>query len=491
MGSIVAILSVCACGVRPRDEGLCDARACIETSAFSPFLARCAVARPGTNPARANRFSAGRSAPCASVQPPVNSAADSFTGTFTGAILRGKYRLGASIGRGGMGEVFEATQLATGAPVAIKVVTRHLGGDMTMARLQREAEAARRVQSEFIPRLYDVDSTADGELFLVMERLHGETLAERLRRREGNLSWEETRVIGEHVLRGLVDAHAAGVVHRDLKPGNIFIECATPETRGVERARILDFGVCKLDAHDGESLTSTGEAVGTISYMAPEQIRGAADVDERADIYSFAMVVFEALSGRLAHDASGQIAMIASKLERPARHLRDAALVSYPAGLDEILARCLSRRLEERIAPATELLRAWRTLGRPIVAPTPHASFAPMPPPSQTDTGMTSHAARHVSPPSTRVGLALAAGALIAPSRRPSSAPPRQTIRRWRRRSPPRLRPTSPPASIPRRSPSRRPRLRTLRRRRPTAGRTVAHTRRRARAARRRFRRSP
>jgi serine/threonine-protein kinase len=339
----------------------------------------------------------------------VNTAADSFTGTFTGAILRGKYRLGPSIGRGGMGEVFEATQLATGAAVAIKVVSRHLGGDMTMARLQREAEAARRVQSEFIPRLYDIDSTADGELFLVMERLHGETLAERLRRREGNLSWEETRVIGEHILRGLVDAHAAGVVHRDLKPGNIFIECASPDTGGIERTRILDFGVCKLDAHDGESLTSTGEAVGTISYMAPEQIRGAAHVDERADIYSFAMVIFEALSGRLAHDASGQIAMIASKLERPARHLRDAALVSYPSGLDELLARCLSRRLEERIATATELLRAWRMLGRPIVAPTPHASFAPMPEPSQTDTGMTSHSARHVSTRSTRLGVVLAA----------------------------------------------------------------------------------
>ncbi len=339
----------------------------------------------------------------------MNSVADSFTGTFTGAILRGKYRLGPSIGRGGMGEVFEATQLATGAPVAIKVVSRHLGGDMTMARLQREAEAARRVQSEFSPRLYDIDSTADGELFLVMERLHGETLAERLRRREGNLSWEETRVIGEHVLRGLVDAHAAGVVHRDLKPGNIFIECASPDTGGIERTRNLDFGVCKLDAHDGESLTSTGEAVGTISYMAPEQIRGAAHVDERADIYSFAMVVFEALSGRLAHDASGQIAMIASKLERPARHLRDAALVSYPNGLDELLARCLSRRLDERVATATELLRAWRMLGRPIVAPTPHASFAPMPEPSQTDTGMTSDSARHVSTRSTRLGVVLAA----------------------------------------------------------------------------------
>jgi serine/threonine protein kinase len=209
-------------------------------------------------------------------------------------------------------------------------------------------------------------------------------------------------------------------VHRDLKPANIFLE----DLPGLgARARILDFGVCKLDAHDGESLTSTGEAVGTISYMAPEQIRGASKVDERADVYSFATVIFEALSGRLAHDASGQIAMIASKLERPARHLRDTARVPVPSGVDPLLARCLSRSPSERPSSATELLRTWRALGGHMVVPTP------MPPMTSgarnahdprneityaTETGLIAGAPSRLGPRGTRAGLIVAACALLA-----------------------------------------------------------------------------
>src|SRR5579864_6772168 len=100
-----------------------------------------------------------------------------------------------------MGQVYEALSLVTGKEVAIKVVSRQLVDDLLMARLQREAEAARRIRSEFVPLLFDVDCTSDGELFLVMERLYGETLAERLRARSGNLTWEEVRRIGEDVLR--------------------------------------------------------------------------------------------------------------------------------------------------------------------------------------------------------------------------------------------------------------------------------------------------
>ena len=244
-----------------------------------------------------------------------------------GAILGGKYRLEDSIGRGGMGEVFEATTLTTGQRVAVKVVNRAFADTMLIERLRREAEAARRVQSEFVPQLFDVDKTPEGELFLVMELLHGETLASRAAQARGVLRMGGASHLGEDVLRGLFDAHAAGVVHRDLKPGNIFIE-SMPGRR--ERARILDFGVCKLDVHDGESLTTTGEAVGTIAYMAPEQIRGASKVDERADLYAFAMVVFEALCGRLAYDAGGSIALIACKLEKAARSIRDLGRMPVP-----------------------------------------------------------------------------------------------------------------------------------------------------------------
>jgi serine/threonine protein kinase len=279
-----------------------------------------------------------------------------------GDVLRDKYEIVSSIGKGGMGEVFHAIDLASDTDVAVKVVSRKYAGDVLMARLEREAAAATRIESEFIPRVLDLDRNDDGELFLVMELLRGESLSEHLKRNGGILPWEEVSQIGENVLRGLMDAHAAGVVHRDLKPGNIFIEFLDD---GLARARILDFGVCKLDGNDdvGEKLTVTGESVGTIAYMAPEQIRGASGVDERADLYSFAMVIFEAVSGRLAYDASGQMALLASKLERSARPLKGSAQVPIPLLLDGLVDRCLSREPQHRPASARDLLKLWRALG--------------------------------------------------------------------------------------------------------------------------------
>ncbi len=312
-----------------------------------------------------------------------------------------------------MGEVFEATDLANGSRVAIKVVNRSVLDTMLVERLRREAEAARRVNSEFVPQLYEVDRTPDGELFLVMELLYGETLSSRMRRRGGLLTWEEVHHLGEDVLRGLFDAHAAGVIHRDLKPGNIFIE-SLPDRH--ERARILDFGVCKLDVHDGESLTTTGEAVGTIAYMAPEQIRGASRVDERADLYAFAMVVFETLSGRLAYDAGGSIALIAQKLERPARSIRDLGRMPMPGSLDSLIARCLARRPAERPASAAELLREWRAHGPPNFVPAPLPPGGPRNDPP-TETGVTAAPTLQTTARArrgTRLGLMAAAGALAA-----------------------------------------------------------------------------
>ncbi len=332
-----------------------------------------------------------------------------------GSVLCDKYRLLAPIGRGGMGEVFAATYLDTGARVAIKVVTRSALGEILVQRLHREAMAAARVRSEYVPRLLDVARSDDGELFLVMELLEGETLSARLRRVGGFLAWEEVKWLGEHVLLGLIDAHGAGIVHRDLKPANIFMT-AMPD--GSERAKILDFGVCKLDTNDVENLTSTGEALGTVAYMAPEQIRGASRVDERADLYSFAMVMFEALSGRLAHDASGQVAMIASKLERSARPLRDLAQVHVPEGLDALITRALAKDPADRFASAQELLRAWRALGTATVAPRVLQIYSGVDASNMhTETVMTAGMlTRSGAPRGSRLGLTLAGATLVVAS---------------------------------------------------------------------------
>ena len=323
-----------------------------------------------------------------------------------GTVLRDKYELVASIGRGGMGEVFHAVHLPSGTDVAVKVVNREIVDDTMMARLEREAAAATRIQSPYVPRLLDVDRLESGELFLVMELLTGETLSERLKR-GGVLSWEEVYHIGDNVLRGLIDAHHAG---------NIFIEHLDG---GLARARILDFGVCKLDEHDTKKLTVTGESVGTIAYMAPEQIRGASKVDERADLYSFAMIVYEAVCGRIPYEAQGQMALLAVKLERPARAMKGLNLVPVPSGLDSLLVKALSRRPTERPANGREMLRAWQGLGgatsQPVVPVPPAVPTSPSSPPTQVV--VTSGATPSMPPEEDRPRrpyLAIGAGVALA-----------------------------------------------------------------------------
>ena len=287
-----------------------------------------------------------------------------------GDILGNKYRVDALIGRGGMGHVFGATVLDGDAPpVAIKVVSRLLFDETLMARLRREAEAAARIRSEYVPRVLEVSDTDEKEVFLVMERLVGEPLSQRMRDK-GPLPWSEVVQAGEDVLRGLIDAHTAGVVHRDLKPSNVFLALKG----GRVRAMVLDFGVCKMDAVDTQHLTGTGESIGTVAYMAPEQIRGASKVDDRADLYAFGVLVFEMLCGRLPHDGPSQMAILASKLENEPARLRDCSRVPVPAGLDALVSRALVRDPKARFASAQELLKAWRKLGAADVASAPAAA---------------------------------------------------------------------------------------------------------------------
>ncbi len=147
---------------------------------------------------------------------------------------------------------------------------------------------------------------------------------------------------------------------------------------------VLDFGVCKTDTVDAEHLTGTGESIGTVAYMAPEQIRGASKVDDRADLYAFGVLVFEMLCGRLPHDGPSQMAILASKLENEPARLRDCARVPIPEGLDALVAKALVRDPKNRFASAQELLKAWRKLGVPNVASTPAAAQDAMPSPAES-----------------------------------------------------------------------------------------------------------
>lgn len=362
-----------------------------------------------------------------------------------GDILRERFRIDALIGRGGMGHVYSATDLSSPLQVqfAVKVVSGVMVDKVGMARLHREAEAAQRIQSDFVPRVTEVDETDAGETFLVMERLFGEPLSQRMRDSDGVLPWHEVMTIGEDVLRGLIDAHTAGIVHRDLKPSNVFLALKN----GRVRAMVLDFGVCKVDGVDVERLTGTGESIGTVAYMAPEQIRGASTVDERADLYAFGVVVYEMLSGRLPHDGPSQINILASKLEKEAPGLHQHARVPFPDGVAEILARVLARDPARRPASAQELLKAWRGIGshRTLRTPAPassHASARPddatsapsLPPiePNPTQTSLAANASPRQQS-NARLALALTAASLVVglgvvgltmsrPSTRPAAA---------------------------------------------------------------------
>jgi len=342
-----------------------------------------------------------------------------------------------------MAHVFAATDITGQAPpVAIKVVSRMNQDETLMARLHREVEAAARIKSEYVPHVFEVSDTDEREMYFVMERLVGEPLSQRMRDR-GALPWSEVLQIGNDVLRGLIDAHTAGVVHRDIKPSNVFLALKN----GRVRAMVLDFGVCKTDGVDAERLTGTGEAIGTVAYMAPEQIRGASKVDDRADLYAFGVLVFEMICGRLPHDGPSQMAILASKLENAPARLGDCAQVVVPEGLDAVVAKALARNPKDRFASAQELLKAWRKLGKVSDAssptlldtgsgptlqglqgldeaptslaitdevPTIHANVASIPPEAHpTQTALTAGISLKKGSPG-RIALGLAAFALVA-----------------------------------------------------------------------------
>ncbi len=203
-----------------------------------------------------------------------------------GRLVLGRYRLGPRLGSGGFGTVFAAHDERLDRPVAVKAVPAH---GPVPERAQREALAAARLHHPGIVAVYDAGE-ADGERFLISELVRGRTLA--VLERDGALSDRDVLRIGLSLADALAHAHERGVIHRDLKPQNVIVPDAPTEGRAA--AKLLDFGIAHL-AGD-EPLTLTGDVVGTLAYMAPEQAAGER-VDERADLYALALVLYEALAG--------------------------------------------------------------------------------------------------------------------------------------------------------------------------------------------------
>ncbi|HVZ30799.1 MAG TPA: serine/threonine-protein kinase, partial [Polyangiaceae bacterium] len=210
-----------------------------------------------------------------------------------GDLIDGKYELEELIGMGGMGTVWTARNATLGVRRAVKLIRSDAGTIESTDRLLHEAQAAARLADPATVRVFDYGKTAEGDPYIVMELLEGEDLMSIINRRERLSPIKAVRVLLP-VIRALGMAHAHGIVHRDLKPENIFL-ARLPD--GRVQPKLLDFGIAKRKDASDLRLTTAGSVVGSPLYMAPEQARGE-DVDERADIWALAVVLYEAIAGQ-------------------------------------------------------------------------------------------------------------------------------------------------------------------------------------------------
>lgn len=264
-----------------------------------------------------------------------------------GRRLEGRYELQDEIASGGMGTVWRARDEVLGRPVAVKVLHDHLARDPDLFdRFRLEAVAAARLTHPAVVRVFDT-GVDGGVCFIVMELFEGNTLESLLKER-GTLKPEEAARIVRSALQGLGHAHRQGVVHRDVKPGNILID-----REGY--VKVTDFGIAKA-AFAGDDLTTTGNLLGTSRYLAPEQVTGG-PVDARADLYATGIVLYEALTGRTPFQANTHIATATMRLSEdpvPPRALRSG----ISRELDAVVMRALARSPDERYGSAEEMAEA-------------------------------------------------------------------------------------------------------------------------------------
>jgi serine/threonine-protein kinase len=280
-----------------------------------------------------------------------------------GRTLDGRYRLETEIGAGGLGVVYRATHEKLDKPVAVKLLHAHCGENEVMrGRFEREARALASLDHPNIVAVTDY-GIADDTPYLVMELLEGETLAERLA--YGPLDQTSAETLAGSLLRALAFVHARGLVHRDVKPGNVFLQ-TMPD--GSERLKVLDFGLAKLVSPFGDSrdatLTRAGTVVGTPAYMSPEQASGEA-ADARSDVYAAGVIILQMLAGRLPFTGDA-IEQLRSHLIAPVPKLVQlcSSRLSHPE-FDAFIERAMTKRREERFDNAQDMLLALEALPRP------------------------------------------------------------------------------------------------------------------------------
>jgi serine/threonine-protein kinase len=294
-----------------------------------------------------------------------------------GEKIADKYRAESILGQGGLGIVLRAVHLDLKMPVAIKVLTAE--DEESVERFMREARAAVRLKGEHTTRVLDVGNLKAGTPFMVMELLEGEDLGDLVSR--GPLAVPDAVALVLQVCEGLAEAHAMGVIHRDLKPRNLFL---THRANGSVLMKVLDFGLAKSveDESSDVKLTTTTAVLGSPAYMSPEQVHATRDVDLRTDIWSLGVVLYELLTQRVPFEAPTAFEIMSKIVHAPPTPIRNH-VPSIPVGVAAIVDKCLAKGPRERFANVHDLVVALEPYAPPSVRGAADrvraALFAPQP----------------------------------------------------------------------------------------------------------------
>jgi serine/threonine-protein kinase len=275
-----------------------------------------------------------------------------------GDVIAEKYRLDRVLGVGGMGTVYAAHHAVLDQTVAVKILAKEFVSSREIAtRFLHETRAAAKLKSEHVARVMDAGTSEGGLPFLVMEHLEGEDLGARARDAAGAIAPEDVAYWAIQALEGLAHAHHAGIVHRDIKPGNLFLATRAGMAPTV---KVLDFGISKGVSGgpvDPRAVTQSHQIVGSPGYMSPEQIKDASTVDARTDLWSLGVVMYELLTGKPPFPGERAMEIFSAVLERtPPSPL--SLRPDMPEGLSAIVSRCLERERDDRFRDTAELARA-------------------------------------------------------------------------------------------------------------------------------------